>query len=311
MSIVVLGAVFVDIKGYPTGRYIPGGRNAGRVEYVHGGVSRNIAEDIGNLELHPVFISLVDDTGTGGDVLSRLNEHNVDTRYIQRVPDGMGTWLAVFNGSSDVEAAISKRPDLTPIAALLDEKGDEIFSQADSVLLEIDMDQNIVKRVFELAARYHKPVCAAVSNMSIALERREFLRYVDCFVCNAQEAGILFSQCYEDRTPEELMKVLADDIAGARIPSMVVTLGGDGAVWADSSGKAGICPAIPVPVADTTGAGDAFFAGVAVGLTYGKSLAASCGIGTRLAASVIRISDNTCPRFMPGEFGIELPVQNG
>lgn len=28
MGIVVIGAVFVDIKGYPFSTYIPGGRNA-------------------------------------------------------------------------------------------------------------------------------------------------------------------------------------------------------------------------------------------------------------------------------------------
>ena len=32
MGIVVLGSVFVDIKGYPQDVYIPGGRNAGRIE---------------------------------------------------------------------------------------------------------------------------------------------------------------------------------------------------------------------------------------------------------------------------------------
>lgn len=53
MGIVVLGAVFVDIKGYPADVYIPGGRNAGRVEIVHGGVSRNLVEDIANVELRP------------------------------------------------------------------------------------------------------------------------------------------------------------------------------------------------------------------------------------------------------------------
>ena len=62
MGIVVLGAVFVDIKGYPSDVYIPGGRNAGRVEQMHGGVSRNIVEDIANVELQPTFIGLVDDT---------------------------------------------------------------------------------------------------------------------------------------------------------------------------------------------------------------------------------------------------------
>jgi len=55
MGIVVFGAVFVDIKGYPFNAYIPAGRNEGRVEQVHGGVSRNIAENIGNLELEELF----------------------------------------------------------------------------------------------------------------------------------------------------------------------------------------------------------------------------------------------------------------
>ena len=90
MGIVVLGAVFVDIKGYPLSAYIPGGRNAGRIEQVHGGVSRNVVEDIANVELRPTFVSLVDDTGMGQDVINKLENHKVNTKYIQRVPDGMG-----------------------------------------------------------------------------------------------------------------------------------------------------------------------------------------------------------------------------
>ena len=75
MGIVVLGAVFVDIKGYPTSTYIPGGRNVGRVEQVPGGVSRNVVEDIANVELRPTFVSLVDDTGPikSRDCISLLN----------------------------------------------------------------------------------------------------------------------------------------------------------------------------------------------------------------------------------------------
>ena len=119
MGIVVIGAVFVDIKGYPLSTYIPGGRNAGRIEQVHGGVSRNVAEDIANVELRPTFVGLVDDTGMGQDVIDKLDNHKVNTRYIQKVPDGMGTWLAIFDNDGDVHAAISKRPDTTPLTTLL------------------------------------------------------------------------------------------------------------------------------------------------------------------------------------------------
>jgi len=184
MGIVVIGAVFVDIKVYPESNFIPTGRNAGRVEQVHGGVARNVAEDIANCELRPTFVSLVDKSGTGLDVLRKLKDHKVNTDYIRTTRDGMGTWLAVFDNDGDVFSSISKRPDLLPICNILDEQGDEIFENADSVVIEICVDKEIVKRVFRLAKKYNKKVFAVVANMSIALERRDFLQSIDCFVCN-------------------------------------------------------------------------------------------------------------------------------
>ena len=306
MGIVVIGASFVDIKGYPNGAFIPTGRNAGKVVQIHGGVGRNVAEDIANCELRPTFITLVDDTGTGADVVAKLKSHKVNTDYIRATADGLGTWLAVFDDDGDVYASISKRPDLTPIADILDEHGDEIFRDADSIVIEIDLDKETVKRVFRLARKYNKKVYAVVSNMSIALERRDFLQSVDCFVCNRQEAGILFADHFEDVAGLDMAKILADRIKRANIPSMIVTMGGDGAVYANLDGETGHCPAKKVAVNDTTGAGDSFFAGVAIGLTYGKDLRRACEIGATLAASVIITSENVCPRFLPSELGLDI-----
>lgn len=308
MGIVVIGAVFVDIKGYPYSTFIPGGRNAGYVEYVHGGVSRNIVEDIANVELRPTYLSLVDKSGAGADVIHKLQDHKVNTDYMVPTRDGMGTWLAVFDNDGDVVAAVSKRPDLTPLLNVLEKRGDELFSQADSICIEIDMDKDIVKRVFQLAEKYQKPVYAVVSNMSIAVERRDFLRSTSCFVCNLQEAGILFSEEYDGLSVEEMTEVLRNKVQMARLPAMVVTMGSRGAIWATADGQAGVCPAKKVDMKDSTGAGDAFFSGVAIGLTYGKTLAEACEIGTRLAASVICTSENVCPRFLPSEFGLDVAV---
>ena len=308
MGIVVVGAVFVDIKGYPLSTYIPGGRNAGRVEQVHGGVCRNVAEDIANVELRPTFVGLVDDTGSGQDVIDKLARHKVNTKYIQRVPDGMGTWLAVFNNDGDVCAAISKRPDTTPLTQLLKDKGDEIFADCDSIAIEFDLEKETVKQILHFAKKYHKKVYAAVSNMSIAMERRNFLQEIDCFVCNQQEAGLMFSDDYDHLTPEQMCTTLAANVRSANFPCMVVTMGDKGAVYARADGENGTVPAKKVDVIDTTGAGDAFFAGTTIGLTYGKSLAEACEIGSRLAASVICISENVCPRFRPLEFGLDVPV---
>ena len=304
MGIVVIGDVFIDVKGYPTSPYIPYGRNAGTVVQIHGGVGRNVVEDIANVELEPTFVSAVDDDSMGEDVIRKLDRHKVNTQYMKKVENGMGTWLAVFDHEGDVVGSISKRPDHKWIEQILDEHGDEIFKDADSVAIEIDLDKDIVKKTFAYAEKYNKKVYALVSNMSIAIERRDFLRKTECFVCNQQEAGILFSEDYENVSPEDLADILLERIRSATISKMVVTMGDKGAVYVDENGDKGVYPALKVDVIDTTGAGDAFFSGVCIGLTYGKTLREACAIGTRLSSTVICTSENICPRFMPEEFGL-------
>ena len=304
MGITVVGSVFVDIKGYPFSQYIPAGRNAGRVEQTHGGVSRNLVEDIANLELRPAFVSLVDDSGLGIDVIDKLERHHVDTRYIRQVRDGMGTWLAIFDNNGDVVSSISKRPDLMPLLTILRDEGDEIFSAADSIVLEFDMEPPILKEAIRLAKKYGKKIYALISNMAIAMERRDLIAYTDCFVCNQQEAGMLFSEDYEGFEPVQMLEALKEKISHARIPGMVVTMGEKGAVYATLAGEEGLCRAWKVDVIDTTGAGDAFAAGTFAGLTCGKSMGEACDIGARLAQSVITTKENVCPRFRPEEFDL-------
>ena len=309
MPIVVVGNVFVDIKGFPDNKFIPAGRNAGTVEIVHGGVGRNLVEDIANVELRPRFVSMVDDSAEGSEVIRKLQNHKVDTRYVAQVPDGMGMWLAVFDTTGDIVSSISKRPRMDAMLELLEQKGDEIFADADSIVVEIDMDKEIIKKVLGFAEKYQKKVFAVVANMSIASLRRDFLQSIDCFVCNVQEAGILFAADFEELSPEELCIELVDRLKSARIPSLVVTMGSRGAVYADCEGSSGYCPPYTVRVRDTTGAGDAFCAGIAIGLTYGKSMSEACEIGSRLASSVITVSENTCPRFLPQELGLDIEVE--
>ena len=241
MGIVVIGATFVDIKGFPLDKYIPTGRNAGRLEYVHGGVARNVVEDMANVGLQPVYLGIVDDSPLGKDVVSRLSERGAKVDYVMTRKGGMGTWLAVFNDFGDVAGSVSQRPDMLPLMEMLESRGDEIFAAADSVVIEVDLDREIVEKTLDLAAKHGKAVYGIVANITIALQRKDMLPRFTCFICNQQEAGILFLDDYENKTPEEMRDILAERIVAANIPSMVVTMGADGAVYANLQGEKGIC----------------------------------------------------------------------
>ena len=304
MGIVVIGTTFVDVKGYPSGEYVPNGRNAGRVIEVQGGVTRNIAEDIANVGLAPTYVSVVDESGLSDDLVARLARSGCNTDYIGRAQGGLGMWLAIFDETGEVAGSISRRPDTSEIERILAEKGDEIISQADSVCIELDIDAPILERTLALAQRHGARVYAPVTNIDAACERRDLLGKVSCLVCNQQEAGVLFSEELDDASPEEVLAILPDTLAQIGLHSIVVTMGAQGSVFAQMNGSSGWCPAHECQVVDTTGAGDAFFAGVAIGLTYGKDLAQSCEIGAKLAASAIAGEDNVCGRFTCEELGL-------
>ncbi len=303
MSMVVVGSVFVDVKGYPEGTFIPDGRNAGRIEQVHGGVARNIAEDLAAAGRRPVFLGVVDDSALGAEVYRHLEEAGVDARRVRRAPDGMGIWLAVFDDRGDVAASISRRPDLTPLQRILEEEGDEIFREADCVLFELDLEEETVARLCLLAEKHRVPAYAAVSNMSIAALRRTYLPRLSCFVCNEQELGMLVPGDREGMRPEALAEILPSLAASLGLKALVVTLGARGAVWA-GGGASGVCPAEPVQAVDTAGAGDSFFAGVGLGLSLGKTLGEACRIGSRMAGKVIGTTQSVCPPMTAEELGL-------
>ncbi len=303
MSIIVAGSVFVDIKGHPEGVYIPDGRNAGRVEQVHGGVGRNIAEDVAKAGGRVVFLGLADDDALGREVAAHLEEIGVDASRLRFVKDGMGIWLAVFDDRGDVAASISKRPDLRCLMTILEEEGDEIFVRADSVLFELDLEEETVEKLCSLAEKHRVPACAAVSNMSIAAERKAYLSKLRCFVCNDQEWGMLAPGPWDEMDPGQIALALPRRMEPLGLKALVVTLGSRGAVWAEGT-ESGFCPPEPVPRVDAAGAGDAFFSGVGLGLSLGKSLAEACRLGSRMAGKVIGTTQSVCPPMTAEELGL-------
>jgi pseudouridine kinase len=192
----------------------------------------------------------------------------------------------VFDSNGDVVASIFKRPDISGILDILEEEGDELIRSCDSIALEVDIEEPILNKIFALAEKYDKKVYAAVSNMSIAMERREYLSRLGCLVCNLQEAGLLFSADLEQYERRELIYVVGNMARQARIPKIVITLGSDGCIFC-SPEEVGFFPAYDVDVLDTTGAGDSFCSGLLYGLSHDMPLTECVRIGNAVGAHCV------------------------
>ena len=288
---LVIGAIFVDVKGFARDKYMPLERNVGDVQVVAGGVCRNVAENLSMLGYEARFVSMVDDNGMGAQVRGELAALGVNVTHVISAPRGMGMWLAILDENGNLAGSISRQPDFSALEAYLKQNGDSIVAATDGLVLEFDMNAGISGLVMALAKKHRKPVYSIVGNMGVILKHPEYLRDVACFICNEMEAGRLFREDLTQLEPEGMLEALKRGSAVAGIQAMVITMGPKGAVYVDNTtGEFGFCPSQDVEVVDTTGAGDAFFSAAVSALMRGAPLSQAVQEGTHLAAKTLQIA---------------------
>jgi len=93
----------------------------------------------------------------------------------------------------------------------------------------------------------------------------------------------------EAEIAEEASRPMPDDLrqlVNVDGQTLIMTAGSRGALWANGQ-ESGEVPAYTVDVVDTTGAGDAFNAGLAVALAENKPLAAAIAFANATAAMCV------------------------
>ena len=276
--------------------YDPQGRNVGSVKFVHGGVGRNVAENIGRLGLPTSLVSSVDKGSIGNDVVDRLAASGVGSAFLARTDTGgMGMWLAVMDENGELAGSISQMPDLQGMENSLSLMGEAMMEQATHVALELELNERITRQVLKLAKKKAKPVYGLPGNLEVVMKAPDVLDGLALFVCNHIELGRLCGEDFSDADAEKILMRLPQVTKKMGLQALVVTLGARGSVYYDAANEEqGFQPALPVKVVDTCGAGDAFFSGALAGLARGDSLAAAVVTGTEVAACTIQSAENNC-----------------
>lgn len=294
--VVVIGTIFIDCKGFAKQNYHPSTRNLGSIRFVHGGVGRNVAENLANLNIPTTFISSVDISALGKEVKARLDKSKVNTDHLIAAGErGMGMWLAILDEKGDLAGSISQMPDLFRLQQFLSHQGYDIMQKSTHLVLELDLNIDISRLVIEVAREKNIPLFGVPGNLEIVLNHKEMLDDLDCFICNHFEADLLIEKGFSNMDLEQKRKALTKFVDHRSMRAMVVTLGENGSIYYDSrTGEVGHQPVFPVNMVDSSGAGDAFFSGTVMGLVRGLSLGDSVIWGTRIAGWTIESDENIC-----------------
>jgi ribokinase len=282
MALLVLGSANRDYTVMVEKQPVPGETVlGGSLSVATGGKGANQATAAARAGAKPIFIGAVGTDSVGGDILADLTARGVDVTLVTRSSEPSG--VALITVSRDGENSIVVAPganstlDPTATAAVVAAHVD-----ATSVLLsQLEVSPDVVSAA---ATEVEKAGGRLILNLSPSrYVSPKLLGLADPLILNESEAADLAGSVIDGLA--DAQTVAKRLLATSR--SVVITLGGDGAIVADSTGLTH-APAVRVPVLDTTGAGDAFAGALAAGLAAGADLATAVRAGITAGAAAVQ-----------------------
>jgi sugar/nucleoside kinase (ribokinase family) len=277
----------LDVVARLSGPVPVGSDSEASVSFGGGGSAANVAAWLAFAGSSPVLVARVGDDARGASVAEELRARGVDARLAVDGEHPTGTCVVLVAPGGE--------------RSMLPDPGANAFlapSDLPDSLLEAGGHLHVTG--YSLVRPGPRPAAlaaisqAAAAGMSVSVDPSsaallgpgflELLEGVGLVLPNVDEAAALTGVS----DPAAAARALAD-----RFPEVVVKLGAEGALWTDGSNEE---RAVAVAVAaspasggrlDTTGAGDAFAAGLVAARLHGASPAEALRAGCELAAQAV------------------------
>ncbi len=236
-----------------------------RVDY--GGKGSNQAIGSARLGAKVTFVAKVGKDSFGDGALRLYREESIDVAHVEQTgeaPTGVG-FIIVESGSGHnciaLDPGANELLTAENVAA-----ADSALASCAVVLTQLEIPVHAAEAALT-RGRSH----GAITILNPAPVRplpASFLRSVDILTPNETEAKVLAGYAPSDFiTPEQVGR----ELISRGVRTVIITLGEQGALMVTSTATTHV-PAISVTAADTTGAGDAFNAGLATALGFGAGL---------------------------------------
>lgn len=247
----------------------------------HGGVARNVTENLVRLGVNTGFVSLLGDDETGRAILDNLRVLGVDvSRAIVTTEAPTAEYAAILGPDNELALGIADMGIFDLFKPEILETVWPHLASADWVFADCNLPQATMELL--LAKKSGSRFRLAIDTVSApkALRLPQDLSGVDLLFLNMDEAHSLL------RHPAEAPRLTsAQAITALRargVAQIVMTLGADGVDIGDETAIRHLA-SVPAQPVDITGAGDALISGTLYCLLNGQELSDAVRIGTLLA----------------------------
>lgn len=281
-DVFVVGSINQDFALKVERRPEPGETVTGAELSLHnGGKGANQAAAAALLGASVAMVGRVGSDDLGGPLIETLEEKGVDTTFVEAV-EGESTGAAFITLTPDGENAITVAPGANRRVRPEDiDAASEAIGEAKVLVAQMEVSPETVSRAVEVAvAGSARPLVNLAPPMELP---KETLEKLDPLVVNEHEAAFLLGEKVEG---VEDARSATPELLFLGPLSVVITLGAEGAVYADGEATEHL-PAPAAEVVDTTGAGDAFVGALAAKLSKGASLREAVSYAVRAGAAAV------------------------
>ena len=279
-KVVVIGSLNMDlvvkaVRAPKRGETVLGEE----IHFVPGGKGANQAIGLARLGAETTMIGAVGSDAFGEELKKALQADGVSTSSI-KVLDSQATGVAtILLAEGDNSIVVVPGANAQCLPEDLDQY-EGIISEADLVLLQLEIPLMTVEHAIRLARRHGTLVMlnpAPAQSLS-----QDLLRQVDYLTPNRSELALMTEMPEESAIDQGIQRLLEVGVS-----CCVTTLGAEGVAFKELSGSLVSISGHKVPVVDTTGAGDAFNAGLAYALAQRKSIREAAEFAVKVSALAV------------------------
>ena len=280
-KIVVIGSLNMDlvvkaVRAPKRGETVMGEE----IHFIPGGKGANQAVGLSRLGAETTMIGTVGSDAFGEELKKVLQKDGIDVSSV-KVLDSEATGVAsILLADGDNSIVVVPGANAQCLPEDLD-RYEEKIAVADLVLLQLEIPLVTVEYAIKLARKHGKTVMlnpAPAQSLS-----QDLLSQVDYLTPNCSELALLTGISEESPVEQGIQSLLEVGVS-----CCVTTLGAEGVALMEIGGSSVIkVSGHQVPVVDTTGAGDAFNAGLAYALAQNKSIGEAAEFAVRVSALAV------------------------
>ncbi len=254
--ISVIGGANVDMSATLNDAFIAADSNPGHIEVGYGGVARNIAHNLSLLGARTQLLTVFGGDLFGGLIHDYCKQQGIDVHLSDRESSlRSGIYLCLNNRSGEMIAAVADTEAIRMITPEWLAKRSGEINMSDYIVTDTNISEDAIRWLMEnvTAPLFIDGVSTTKAHRVVNALRKAKLPYLHTLKLNLKEALAVTETATYAEAAQELL-----DLGAAHV---YITLGSEG-VYCRTAAEEWSFPALPGEVVNTTGAGDAFLAGV-------------------------------------------------